>query len=102
MIMTEEQLELLALNALMAVSHTFEPGDLVEWKPGLQNKRSAGPFVVHQVLDEPVIDSTDDTGSCYFREPLDFLLGIRDREGDFVIHHYDSRRFQPVALDETH
>ena len=75
--------------------NTFKPGDIVKWKPGMKNKRSDGPFVVVEVLDEPIVDAVAEAGSAYFREPLDIVLG-RFISGDFVIFHYDSRRMQPV------
>ena len=55
--------------------NTFKPGDIVDWKPGMRNKVAYGPFVVVEVLDAPVFDSEDGSGSQYFREPLDITLG---------------------------
>jgi len=74
--------------------HTFTPGQIVEWKRGMKNKRVDGPFVVVEVLSDPVLGMTDESGPPYFREPLDILLGHCDNVGDFVVYHYDSRRFQ--------
>ena len=75
--------------------NTFKPGDIVDWKPGMKHKRSDGPFVVIEVLDEPVVGAVAEAGSAYFREPLDLILGTFIN-GDFVIFHYDSRRMQPA------
>ena len=75
--------------------NTFKPGDIVEWKPGMKHKRSDGPFIVVEVLDEPIIDTNAEAGSAYFREPLDLVLGSFIG-GDFVTFYYDSRRVQPV------
>lgn len=74
---------------------TFKPGDIVEWKPGMKHKRSEGPFIVVEVLDESIVDAENGPGSAYFREPLDLVLGSFIN-GDFVIFYYDSRRMQPV------
>ena len=74
----------------------FGPGDIVEWKPGMRNKLSEGPFVVVEVLREVVMAETKDGGSPYFREPLDIVLGHFDEDGVFLIYHYDSRRLQHV------
>ena len=74
----------------------FDVGDIVEWKPGMRNKRSEGPFVVIEVLREAALAETKDGGSPYFREPLDIVLGHFDSDGDFMIYHYDSRRLQHV------
>lgn len=82
--------------------HRFKPGDLVTWKPGLQNRRSprhGQPAVVIAVLEQPVYDNEKDSGSTYFHEPLDVVLGViwdcEPRRGDFLTFHFDSRRFQP-------
>ena len=75
--------------------NTFKPGDIVEWKPGMKHKRSEGPFVVIEVLDEPVVDAVADAGSAYFQEPLDLVLGTFTN-GDFAVFHFDSRRMQPA------
>jgi len=82
--------------------HRFQVGDLVTWKPGLKNRRvplHGQPAVVVAVLDEPIRDSDQESGSTYFRDPLDIVLGvIWDKDpgrGDFVTFHFDSRRFEP-------
>ena len=75
--------------------NTFKPGDIVEWKPGMKHKRSDGPFIVMEVLGEPIVDAVSDPGGAYFREPLDLILGTFIN-GDFVTFYYDSRRMQPV------
>lgn len=75
---------------------SFTPGDIVAWKPGLKIKRSDGPFIVVENIDPPIMDSVVDSGSTYFREPLDVILGHVDNAGDFVCYHYDSRRFTKV------
>lgn len=82
----------------------FTPGQLVEWKPGLKNKRFpryGQPAVVIEVLETPLLDHEDEAGSTYFREPLDLVLGLLwdggPARGEFVTFHYDGRRFQAAA-----
>lgn len=75
--------------------NTFKPGDIVEWKPGMKHKRSDGPFIVVEVLGEPIVGAVGDPGLAYFREPLDLIVGTFIN-GDFVTFYYDSRRMQPV------
>lgn len=73
-------------------------GQLAMWKPGLKNRRFPAygqPAVVVDLLDPPRVDHEDEAGSPYYREPLDVLLGILRKDGDFLVYHFDRRRFQP-------
>lgn len=86
----------------LTTHYRFKPGDLVGWKPGLRNRKVpsySAPTIVVEVLDEPILDRGEESGSTYYREPHDLILGVLwDREpgrGDFVTFHFDSRRFQP-------
>ncbi len=81
--------------------YPFKPGDLVTWKPGMSNRRypkPGKPAVVVAVLEAPVFDQERDSGSPYFREPLDIVLGVYAEEAgktsDFLTWHFDSRRLQ--------
>jgi len=74
----------------------FQPGDIVQWKTGLKNKRlpEADQLgVVVETLPAPIVDEDKGTSGSYFLEPLDVKIGLIDEDGDFVIFHYDSRRF---------
>ena len=74
----------------------FAPGDLVQFIPGLRNKRrptDGQAAVVVSHLEEPVFDGQLDSGSPYFREPLDLVIGVIDEDGDFITYWVDSRRF---------
>lgn len=79
-------------------SHRFTPGELVTWKTGMKN-RSVPPYqhaaVVVEVLDAPIYDQQHGSGSPYYREPIDLVLGVFDDDGDFMVFHYDARRFEP-------
>ncbi len=84
----------------------FSSGDLVTWKPGLMNRLLPNygyPAVVLEVLDTPVFDTEKDSGTNYFREPLDLILGLfvetGPNRGDFFAYHFDSRRFQPYTKE---
>ncbi len=84
---------------LLLQPHEFSPGQLVQWKPGLRNKRRPAygeAAVVASILALPAHD-TDDASSPYFKEPLDIVLGMLDADGDLVLYHFDSRRFEPFA-----
>ena len=75
----------------------FSPGQLVKWKADLKNRRrphDGEPAIVVAHLETPILRDEHDSGSSYFREPLDLVLGILDSDGDFLCYHYDSRRFE--------
>jgi len=73
------------------------PGELVQWKPGMKNRTTPEydmPMVVVEVLAAPFLDTKFDSGSVYFREPLDIILGFIDEGDEFSALYYDSRRFE--------
>lgn len=75
----------------------FSPGDLVVWKPLLKNRVRPAydePAIVIEVLDAPVRNTEADPSSTYFREPLDIVLGVLDDDGEILVYHFDSRRFE--------
>lgn len=79
---------------------TLQPGMLAQWKPGMKNRRTPEydvPMVVVEMLEDPVIDGSFESGSVYFRERLDIVLGFMDEDDEFCMLHYDSRRFEPYT-----
>lgn len=79
---------------------SLRPGMLAQWKPGMKNRRTpdyGAPTVVVEVLEPPIVDSKFDSGSVYFREQLDLVLGFVDEDEEFYMLHYDSRRFEPYT-----
>ncbi len=93
--MTERE-RLTAAFRKLNEKNTFKPGDIVNWKVGLQNKMSTGPFVVVEVFKVPVFDLEGSSGSPYFREPLNLVLGHFVADTEFIIGYYDSRRMELV------
>ncbi len=83
----------------------LRPGMLATWKPGLKNRRFpryGEPVVVVALLDNPIINPGDESGSPYFQEPLDLLLGVvRGDDREFLVYHADRRRFQPAEHGGT-
>lgn len=86
----------------LKLRHPFKSGDIVTWKPGLDNRRyprMGFPAVVLEVLEKPLFDVENDSSSPYFREPLDMIIGTYvEKEGKptvFLTWHVDSRRFRP-------
>jgi len=96
--MQDQDDKLIKYFKIFNVNHSFKEGELVRWKQGMKNRikpRYDEPMVVLEVLDKPVISESKESGSTYFREPLDIVLGRIDDDGDFVSFYYDSRRFEP-------
>lgn len=61
------------------IKESFEVGQIVKWKENLKNKKfphKNQPAIVVAILDEPVINTDDESGSPYFLETLDIILGI--------------------------
>ncbi|MDY6784324.1 MAG: hypothetical protein SW833_17545 [Cyanobacteriota bacterium] len=76
----------------------FEVGQIVKWKENLKNRKlpySNQPAIVVSLLDEPVVSNEEDSGSPYFLEPLDIVLGLLTDDKIFLTFYYDSRRFEP-------
>ncbi|WP_342750608.1 hypothetical protein OH491_16710 [Termitidicoccus mucosus] len=87
------------LNQSFWTKSEFKRGDIVSWKDGLKNRNSPEydePVIVVDVLAEPVFDLKDDSGSGYFREPLDLILALPRGDVEFTLFYYDSRRFKLV------
>jgi len=77
---------------------SLRPGLLVQWKAGMKNRSTpeyGEPMIVVEVLEQPLIDTKFDSGSVYFREHLDLVLGFLDEDEEFMMLHYDARRFEP-------
>ena len=92
------QLQILYERLTNGRERALRPGMLAAWKRGLKNRRFPAygePAIVMEVLEQPVIDLENGSGWPYFREPLDLLLGIVNKDGDFLIYHVDRRRFEP-------
>lgn len=81
--------------AQLTEEESFSVGDIIRWRPLLRNRRGCydDVFIVVEVLDEPIIAKDDESGSTYYREPLDIVAGKFTYGGDFITFHYDSRRF---------
>lgn len=78
----------------------FHPGQIVQWKPGLKNRRLPDygePVIIMEVLNPAVYDTSKEiAGSNLYREPLTLVLGLNDADGDFVFYHFDGRRFEVI------
>jgi hypothetical protein len=74
-------------------AETFVPGDLVVWKPGMQNKKDPDygePIVVLETLD---VVRREDNGTQYGGEPCDMRCIVEKHRGDLQPYAFDSHRF---------
>lgn len=84
----------------LAQASCFVEGQLVVWKRYLKNRSYPNygePAIVVEVLDNPIFDTTLNSGSAYFMEPLNLRLGVFDEFGDFETYLYDARRFEAYS-----
>jgi hypothetical protein len=84
----------------LLISYEFKPGQMVEWKQGLKNRVKPSlhePAIVISVLEEPIFDTDRDSGTPYFKEPLDLVIGVFQEEEDanMFFFYVDKRRLQP-------
>jgi hypothetical protein len=89
--------ELKACFEAFKYKNTFKEGDLVCWKKNMVNRRKpheGDPAIVVKVYEEPIFETEQDAGTPTFMEPYDIALGILDKDRDFVVYHFDSRRFE--------
>lgn len=95
----QNQMLTILAKSFLTKNH-FQSGDLVRWKMGLKNKKlpeEDASAIVIEVLDQPVFDDEKNSGTTYFREPLDVVIALLDDDGDFLTFHVDGRRFEPVS-----
>ena len=79
----------------------FKPGDIIQWKRNMRNKRHPDygtPMIVLEVMEPPISNIERESGSAYFREILTIKAGSLDSDADFVVFHYDGRRFESYGI----
>jgi hypothetical protein len=63
--------------------------------------RHNGLSIVVELLDPPVVGGNDNHASPHYRERMDMIIGrLGVDDGDFLIFHVDSRRYEPVSPEE--
>lgn len=95
----KEKIETLEERYSAFIKHNdFKSGELVKWKPGLRNKngfKDDDAAIVIEALKNPIFDQKHDSGSPYFKEPLDMLIAFLDPDNNnFIILYVDSRRME--------
>lgn len=72
----------------------FKPGDIVQWKPRMMNKRL--PRYGEQMVVLEVVpgkrDRENEAGNAYHDEDISVRAGIVDKNGDFIAYWYDAHR----------
>lgn len=84
------------LRELYLRKTTFQPGDLIKWKPNMKNRKYPEydePGIIVEVLSTPILDEKEDSGSPYFNELYDIKVAIL-QDKMFVMFHFDSNRFE--------
>jgi len=95
--------KLKVLYESLSEKYEFQEGQLVVWKEGLQNRmrpRLNEPAVVIEILKESIFDTDKDSGTPYFREPLNMIVGVFDEtENNMIFFHVDKRRFKSLTIE---
>lgn len=91
--------ELRALAKFYLIKHSFEPGDLVQWKPKMKNRTlpAYGEAMAVIAYKDEQTDPVENAGSPCFREPTDIRLATTNDEGDMMCFWFDSSRFEPYS-----
>lgn len=91
--------QLRSLSALLAAPRNFEEGDIVRFKPGLNNTRFYGLMIVQKKLDQP-IENKHEPASPYACSIEDTIIAIRVKKGHFFEYVVDGRRLEKVSEEE--
>lgn len=78
----------------------FKVGDLVQWKSCMKNRKmpqEGEPAIILEIYEDPIFDEKEKSGTPYFREPYNIVLGVMHHDGNFLAYHLDSRRFEPYT-----
>ncbi|KAH3767219.1 hypothetical protein Pelo_928 [Pelomyxa schiedti] len=95
----KNQMEQLFQALTAPLDPTLKPGDFVQWKHGLKNKRrpyEGEKCMIVEILPEPIYDLQKSAGTPNYREPLTAKLAFVD-DGNFLVYHYDLRRFERAS-----
>lgn len=74
----------------------FSPGDIIEWKHMMKNRKRPeynAPVIVMEILEKPIINTEGDLGSSGFNEICDIKIGLVI-DNVFMMFYVDSHRFQ--------
>lgn len=92
--------QLRAASEALQVKHEFAVGDLVTWKEGLRNMSFRGPFLILELLAEPIVDR-ELTHITSYAESMDTLILFIDKDGDACRALVSRARIEPYKAEET-
>ncbi len=85
----------------LSKTHTFEPGQLVQLKPGLNGHVNlpveGQPCIVTKIYETPLKDETVSNAHPDFGRKFDIALLLLTRDGRAVEFAYDGRVFEPYT-----
>ena len=97
--MPATKLSLSKLCELYLKNEKLKAGDIVQFKEGMKHTKFpkyGQNAVVVEILTSPIFDNDPNkSGTSYWNEKNDVRLGVME-DGNFSIHHFDSRRFEKV------
>jgi hypothetical protein len=92
-----------SMLAEFSARHEFRRGMIVRQKPQCEIYNlfsDNGLAIVVEMLPETLFESSRDSGSASYRQPMDMIIATRAvRSGEAVrlaLWHVDSRRFEPA------
>lgn len=87
----------------LTTPHSFKIGTIVRQKASCRiyvERYPAEPAIICEILDTPMVETEQGSGSPYFNIPMDIVIGRRGENGEFLTFYVDSRRFELVPKDE--
>lgn len=86
-------------HEVFSQKHTFEEGQLIQFKPGMKDRKApevGQPAVVMEVIPELLKDPEAGFGNHYATSQYDMIIGVF-LKGDFIQFYADSRRYEPFV-----
>lgn len=92
--------QLRAASEALKIKHDFAVGDFATWKEGLRNMNFRGPFLIVELLAEPIVDR-ELTHVTSYAESMDTLILFIDKDGDACRALVSRARIEPYKAEET-
>lgn len=79
----------------------FQVGDVVEWRPGMRNRRlpkTGFVAVISEIFAEPIVNPEKEVSSPYFQEKMHGKIALMDEDGDILEYAADFTRFKKAVI----